>query len=343
MKRTYEYLDKCNTNPLAKKDSAATDIRELLLSRTAADPEISVNKITKAIDDLIGLKYPLLNRILEAAAYYCKIGLLKIYFVNSMDVGSSQSYETHQAGYFNPNHGLIVIAGSLATIANTLIHELTHAVSYYLKGSNDFVRRHHNFCKNQFPGLLKKGMSATQVDSEQTELSDIDKDAQWFSELYKQRMQNCENNEFKAQSDLFKPGFVKIGHRRHRVAAQQQLRENFYGFFKPYNITEYADEFLPFFLGQFVTAAIDEQIEPFFELNNDSGEDKNRVYLLVLLDRMYSSLPSEVVDSFIKDDFRSALEEFLKPKWHSVTKLEDDVLFLCSVAEPQKIINSFTS
>lgn len=340
MEQASEYVSKCKNNPIIKHNSSSTDVRELLLSSTAADPEVTLDKITKAFDELIGLKYPLINRILEAAAYYCKIGLLKIYFVNGVQAGSSQSSATHQQGYFSANRGLIVLAGGLFAISNALIHELTHAVRYYLKKSNDFAYRHHDFCKNQFPALMSKYMVATTQNEEQNELAEIEKQAHWFSELYKARLSHCNDSEFHALNDHFKPGFQKIVHRRHAVAAQQQLRAKFYSFFQPYNVSDYAEEFLPFFLDQFVTAALHEQIPSFFEFNNDSGENKHRDYLQELLARMYAALPSKVINSFIKDEFRVALEEFLKPKWNSFIKLDDDVFFECSVAEPQRIINS---
>lgn len=304
MQNPLECRSRCKDNPIVKLDKnfSSSQVRELLLSRTAAAPGVPLENITNAIDELIELKYPLINRILEVAAYFCKVGSLNIYFINDRHLESSDN--KHTDGRFDES-GLIVIAGH-CDIPKTLIHELTHAVRYYIKGINELANRHWKFCKKEFSAIFPLALKTNQApEQEQNEL---------------------------AATKFF------TSQQRHRLAAQKLLRTQFYSFFKPYNRSDYGEEFLPFFLGQFVSLSKQAEI---YSSPCDDFLPANRchVRLSELLDRMYCSLPSNILDDFIKGDFRFALEHYLDNKRNLVLKLEDSRFYQNS-NEPLRINNS---
>lgn len=303
MQHPLECLSKCKSDPVVKldKNTSSNQVRELLLSRTAVAPGVPVENITKAIDELIELKYPLINRILEVAAYCCKTGSLHIYFINDRQLESSG--DKHTNGHYNKTSGLIVIAGH-CDITQTLIHELTHAVRDCIKGTNEIANLHWRFCKNKFSLNAFKANESSQ--QEQNELTET----------------KCFNRV-----------------QRHRLTAQELLRTQFYGFFKPYDQSEYAEEFLPFFLGQFVS--LSKEPEVYTDLcDNFLQTNRRHVMLSILLNRMYCSLPSKILDDFIKGDLRLAIELYLDNKMTFVLKLEDSPFYLSS-NEPTRINNSY--
>lgn len=175
----YDCIDACKSSPLVKLiPGASYTIRDILLSKIAVSPTVTFDQVAKAIDELINLNYPLINRILEVSAYYCAMGGLFIYCANPSEFESLKlSGEDH--GYFNRSNGLIVLSTRLP-LSQLLIHEMTHAVRLFITINEDRpdVSQHQDFCKHTFPTLFSQSLKNTQpTREEQEELASIERKA----------------------------------------------------------------------------------------------------------------------------------------------------------------------
>ena len=157
----YEMLEACKKSPLVRLSPGAApySVQDLLLSKTATDRSVTSEQAIKASKELIDLQYPIINRILEIAAYLCSQNMLFIYCGDRSNIkGFNKNYEKH--GHFDPSKSLIVITTELP-LAQNLIHELTHATRHFIeiKYSVEFwSEKHTAFCKNQFPSFFNQAV-----------------------------------------------------------------------------------------------------------------------------------------------------------------------------------------
>lgn len=340
----YECLDACKKNPLINLTQGSPyTIRDLLLSRTAIGPSVTFQKVTEAIDELISLNYPIINRILEISAHYCAMGLLYIYYTDQSNFESLKS-TVDEYGHFNPMHGLIVLSTNLP-LSQLLIHELTHAVRYFIginKNVHFVVKQHSDFCKNEFTKLFSQALVNTQLTSdERKELASMEEDAQEIRQLMVKN--RCTMEKW---SKIMDSARERFGIRRQNFHARQQFRRNFYDAFKPYQESEYAEEFLPFFLQHFVCLAFHEKVKSLQSWVVDyisvSDEYLTKIYNAKLLDMLWSSLPLSIVKNFVTGNFREALDNHassIKLYFNKkcITTLEDSEFYSASLSEPFKV------
>lgn len=132
-----------------------------------------------------------------------------------------------------------------------------------------------------------------------------------------------------------------------KVRAKEQLRSDFYSDFKPYQESEHAEEFLPFFLQRFVRSVYHVKVESLrsWLAGFPDSKDLDLLYKSRLLDMMWISLPSSVVDNFVNGDFRITLDNYValaaKPFLYQkkIPILKDEDLYSRSLAEPKQIIH----
>lgn len=348
----YECIKACVGNPIVVLDPcSSSSIQDLLLSRIAVGPNVTFDQIKKAIDELIDLNYPLINRILEVSAYYCSLSMLSIYCANPTEFESLKLGEDNQ-GYFNARNNLIVVSTRMP-LSQSLIHELTHAVRRYIMISPDpTATRHQEFCKNRFPTFFKQTFKDTQPTSdEKAELDSIERDAAEWSRLGVALAPKLSSVEWEKMINRDRVGSEIFHARRSNVRAQQQLRRDFYDVFNGYKESDYAEEFLPFFLQHFVRAAYHEKVTSLqswvVEYTQTPEEFVTATYNARLLGMMWSALSSSILENFVKGDFRTRLDHyavsivpFLDKK--QAAPLRDSEFYSVSFAEPNRINNSMS-
>jgi hypothetical protein len=342
----FEYVEQCKKNPLVKFDNnTPRTIKNLLLARTAIGPKITFDQVAQAIDELIGLNYSLINRILEVTAYYCSKGLLFIYCHDQpRSLGSEERKQRH--GCYDKSNGLIILS-THKPLAQVLIHELAHVANHFTAIFNDRegVDQHKHFCKHTFPTLFSQALTSSKPTvEEENELNSIEDDIKGLRELMTPYLQSCSSAGWHRMMDRYERGSQIFAVRRRKVVAQQQLRRDFYSDFEPYMKSEYAEEFLPFFLQRFVQFSCHEKLDSLQSwVKNYVPDGQNHlveIYNAKLLGMMWSSLPELVVKNFIKGDFRIALERLADKLYSALHKegvpaLNDSIIYaVLSSSEP---------
>ena len=175
MKAHHECREACIAKPLLKLDTRTSlTIKDLLLSATTTGPNVSPTEVSKAFDELIDLQYPLINRILELAAYLCANRRLYIYCANA-DEFSSLRTSDHNAGFYTAANALIVLSQRLP-LSQLLIHELTHAVRDTIKVDLEHsgtIDHHQLFCKSEFPTFFMALKREGPTEDEREELTSL--------------------------------------------------------------------------------------------------------------------------------------------------------------------------
>jgi len=350
MNNVYECLDACKRNPLVRlTPGSACTVRDLLLSRIAVGPGVTLKQVSQALDELIALKYPLINRILETAASFCNSGILSIYCANPGEFESLKLGE-HNQGYFDPNHGIIVVSTRLP-LSEVLIHELSHAIKHYMMVHREGPAiRHQQFCKHEFPAAFSNASKNTGPTTyEADELEDIAYKAKYVGETVHILMrglppheQTAVFNDCRDRSDIFNV-------RRQKVMDAQRFRKEFFDCFKLYHNADCAEEFLPFFLQKFVHFTCHEKLRSF-----ESWVVKYlatppvyavRSYNSYILHMMWTAIPEKLLENFVKGDFRITLDNYValyaSKTLHYVNAplLNDCDFYAGTLAEPARIIH----
>ena len=350
MNNVYECLDACKRNPLVKLiPGTACTVRDLLLSRIAVGPGVTLQQVTQALDQLIALKYPLINRILEAAASFCNHSLLSIYCANPGEFESLKLGE-HNQGYFDPHNAIIVVSTRLP-LSEVLIHELTHAIKHYVMVHREVPAvRHQQFCKHEFPNAFSNALKSTgPTASEVEELADIQYKAKYVGESVHILMRGKSYEEQSAIFDRCRDRSDIFNVRRQKVVDAQRFRKDFFDCFKLYRDADCAEEFLPFFLQKFVHFTCHEKLRLFeswvVKYLETSPEYAVRSYNSHILSMMWRAIPSNLLDNFLKGDFRATLDHYValyasKALHHlNVPLLDDCDFYTGTLAEPNRYIH----
>ncbi len=342
-KTEHDCLQACKTTPLIKLASEKKyTILDILLSNTAVGPDVTLEHVTKALNELIDLKYPLINRILEVAAYFCSKNGLFIYCTNPSDYAELSINSGDTAGCFNHHNGLIIVS-TLLPLSRILIHELTHAVRFYISCSGEEVlNRHLQFCKHKFTSRFNQALRNNNfTKEEQDELDSIESDAESMRDLAVEFSRHCSRQDLELMLERSRNGAEFFHVRRGVVEEHQKFRSEFYHEFAPYKEADRAEEFLPTFLEFFVMGAYHKKMESLRTWLSMSmvilGCNTNQIYYSSLLSLMWDSLPKFLAEDFIKSDFRTALDHYAGRMRLSAERLIDSHYYSASLAEPARI------
>lgn len=336
----------CIKNPLINfETSSCHTVKELLLSTFAIGDGIDRNEIEKAIDELIDLHYPLINEILEVAAYLCTTRKLFIYCANETEWKSLKS-KPLEVGHFDKVYNLIILSTDLP-LSEVLIHELIHAVRYYVLNSNlanklkPPVTVHRKFCKNSFLSFFKSIQQnpTDSLDSERKTKPEIITEAE---------IKNDEILEISPE---------RISRKSEIIQFKESIRKKLCSSLKMNDEKEQSEEFLPNFIDSFVKYACHEKIPSLQTIVDETiaelkltldSEDITAEYNARLLEILYSALPNKIIDDFLKDNFRDALNNYLwsvaRPSLSGKVAIylkDNDTYSSLSNAEPKKINMDF--
>ena len=352
---TSDCLAACKEDPVRDLESVSKKtVEDLILGHTATSKDIPHEHVLHAFSELIALQYPLINRLLETAAYLCAAGVLKIYHANPDEFHSLPATD-RCGGYFNSTHGLIVLS-THNNLSQTLIHEITHAVRYYLLSSsfNNSCDRHSNFCRTQFPTLFATARKRQReyTASEREELGAIEGDVRTMQSLASEHVRhNSFSNWDNMMKESEKTG-MKFRNRRLRVEANMQVRGDLHQHLQLYQTEKLAEEFLPFFLQYFVKYACHEEIRALryhaahYVWSGNMTADT--IYQASLPALMMDALGPDIAEEFVNGNFRRALDAYVALSVKSylseqqVEQLTDHSAYsiYSSMAEPIRIDNS---
>lgn len=284
-----EMVDACKKKSIGKLSpgGAPYPVQDLLLSRIATDSSLSSDQVIKAINELVDLQYPVINRILEIAAYLCSQNMLFIYCGNRSSIKSFKNdYEKH--GHFDPSKGLIVITTELP-LSQTLMHELTHAVRHFvaIKHSvQNWSEQHSKFCKNQ------------------------------FSSFFNQAVQNKLTANLPPNRKLVAINFYE----NFATYTPGKHAEEFLPFFlQTFVGAVYHNKFGPY------KEEVPPEFQKYF--SNLSKEERYKMDKAQILLTLCNSLPDSIFDNFIKSSFRIALDNYLTGKYDLIEPLIDSEWF----------------
>lgn len=326
----------CRVRPLIKLDVKVDrryTVRELLLSTIAIGPNVPSNIVINAIDQLINLQCPIINRILEVSAFYRAFGGLSIYCANSNEFSKLKT-QHENFGYFSAADNLILVSSGI-DIAQSIIHELTHAVHHFVTTSHDEkVTTYLNFIKFIFPKLFREAKTKPNepLMHEKAELALIEERKRTFLNEYRlssPQVQFANLDRLTAASQVFQ---AQISN----VTALRLQRVRFFDRFAPYHESDQSKEFLPFFLEEFVRATSnnshDASILQLFIKKNKN----NPTYHAELYDTLWKSIPKQIIENFVSNGFRTIIEHKAALCYGSVQKLTDSELYEFSQAEPRR-------
>lgn len=342
----YECIEACKSNPLVtlNPDSSYT-IRDILLSKTAVGAGVTFNQVAKAIDELIQLKCPLINRMLEVAAFHCAIDELFIYFTNRSECKVA-GFDSSGHGKFYEKSGVIVVQTNLP-LSELLMHELTHAVDYFISRNEDQLSAKRS--RKTFSTLFSQAMKNTSpLLTEQNEISSISQNADALGRIMVEHAPKCSSREWNQMMDRSRMCSSIFRNRRQNVTAKQELRRVLYREMLPYPEFEYSSEFLPTFLEHFVRAAYRRKVTSLQTWIVDYMGIRNEytvgAYNANLFSMMWSSQPPDIVECYVNSNFRTTLdryavsiESFLAEK--RIASLKDSEFYCISTTEPNRIMN----
>lgn len=248
----YDYINKCNEDPILPLDiQKSVNARDLILAHTAVKHPEAKTIVIDAIDRLILIKHPLINKILEIIAFsmhFNKVQPLYMFITDFKDFAEMQKRRGCE-GFYNKLDNLIVIAkknDDSQYLAGVILHEMVHTVSYFANYYRD------EKCKSQAYKQFFHKTFRSECDIS-TEIKQ--RKEQYRTEMH-QTLQNtrslyrAENyiDLVRAITDYFKRQMRRV-EERYRVALEiyQLITAG-------YESSEFQSEFVSFYLQQFISS-----------------------------------------------------------------------------------------
>jgi len=334
-----DYIKACHKRPIVNlnKNNLASQnpsVLDLILSKTSAKSETTRRLVVAAFEQLLELKNPLINRMLEITAYSVYFQELFVIYITDIDEAlkiKDQEGE-RSVGNYNPTIGIMVCRGD-GELAGTLIHEITHAITQWLFDTDTLSQSRNakwlskGFFNKHFPRECSRYIS--------------DEIRRSHRDQYAALLSFCLDTPdglkvLKAFNSVYIPRLIKKAKHKHSFA------ENIYKSITPYHLLERESEFLSFLLQHFVDKA---QSDPDFVFKPFGAKfpELREFQYAAIFQMMCMSMPV-LTKVLLRNIFKTEVDQFAKSiyklfRHNNVEVLEYSGFYETSFPEDGKIHN----